>query len=166
MINPHKRMLPTSAGIGPATPGLQSVGASCREMEWGRAFFMNRANTEGACLYNKWWTSTLNPFRQKLVTVNLEAMDGANDRSKYLCFMINRSICEDRMHYPDHRRLMRPSTWHYSYFFFRDLQIKASNIAEAPPLSTRGTRKEIDKQKYVIFFVLFINSFFFFLISR
>ena len=42
------------------------------------------------------------------------------------------------MHDPDHRRLMRPPTWHYSYFFFffrddaRCLQIKASKIAEAP----------------------------------
>ena len=25
-------------------------------------FFMNRASKEGACLYNKWLTSTLNPI--------------------------------------------------------------------------------------------------------
>ena len=79
------------------------------------------------------WT----PFRQKLVTANLEAVEGANDRSKYMCFMINRSICEDRMHDLDHRRLMRPPMWHYSYFFFSGTilvgpQIKASKIAEAP----------------------------------
>ena len=82
---------------------------------------MNSANTEGGML------------------ANLEAVEGANDRSKYMCFMINRSVCEDRTHDPDHRRLMRPPTWHYSYFFFFffgtmlvGLQIKASKIAEAP----------------------------------
>ena len=61
------------------------------EMEWGTAFFMNRANKkEGACLYNKRLTSTLNTLRKKLVTASLEAVEGANDRSKYMCFMINR----------------------------------------------------------------------------
>ena len=106
---------------------------------------MNPANTEGGGGGGKGWHAYtisgelvhLTPFRQKLVTVNLEAVEGANDRSKYMCFMINHSICEDRMHNPDHRRLMRPPTWHYSYFFYSGtmlvgLQIKASKIAEAP----------------------------------
>ena len=48
-------------------------------------FFMNRANKkEGACLYNKRLTSTLNTLCKKLVTANLEAVEGANDRSKYM----------------------------------------------------------------------------------
>ena len=52
---------------------------------------MNRANKkEGACLHNKWLTSTLNTFPQEIVTANLEAVEGANDRSKYMCFVINR----------------------------------------------------------------------------
>ena len=57
-------------------------------------------------------------------------------REPCMCFMINRSICEDLMHDPDHRRLMCPSMRHYSCFFFRtmlvDLQIKAFKIADAP----------------------------------
>ena len=52
---------------------------------------MNRANKkEGACLYNKRLTSTLNTLRKKLVTASLEAVEGANDRSKFMCFIINR----------------------------------------------------------------------------
>ena len=53
--------------------------------------FMNPANKkEGACLYNKRLTSTLNTLPQELVNASLEAVEGANDRSKYMCFMINR----------------------------------------------------------------------------
>ena len=95
------------------------------EMEWG-TFFMNRANKkEGACLYNKRLTSTLNTLPP--------AVEGANDRSKYMYFMIKiATICGDRMRYPDHRRLMHLLPRHYScsFFFgttFVDLQIKGSS---------------------------------------
>ena len=48
---------------------------------------MNRANKkEGACLYNKRLTSTLNTLPQE--TCN--SVEGANDRSKFMCFKINR----------------------------------------------------------------------------
>ena len=89
---------------------------------------MNRANTEKACLYNKWLTSTLNTLLPETCNCQSRTVEGANDHSKYMCFMINRSIFEDRMHDPDHRRL--------SNFFLGmmlvDLQIKASKIAEVP----------------------------------
>ena len=109
----------------------------------GKSIFYESRQYRGGMLIQ-----LVNHFRQKLATANLEAVEGANDRSKYMCFMINRSICEDRMHYPDHRRLMCPPTRHYScvffvcfffvcfFFSFRDdaryLQIKASKIAEVP----------------------------------
>ena len=49
---------------------------------------MNRANKkEGACLYNKRLTSTLNTLSQETC---LEAVEGANDLSKFMCFIINR----------------------------------------------------------------------------
>ena len=114
MINLHERMLPTSVGIEPAT-SWSPVGR--RILLWngmGKSIFYESRQYRGGNGELVHWT----PFRQKLVTANLEAVEGANDHSKYMCFMINRSICEDRMHDPDHRRLMRPPTWHYSYYFF------------------------------------------------
>ena len=51
---------------------------------------MNRANKkEGACLYNKRLTSTLNTLPQE-TCASLEAVEGVNDRSKFMCFIINR----------------------------------------------------------------------------
>ena len=72
------------------------------------------------------------------------------------------------MHNPDHPRLMRPPTWQYSYFFFSEamlvgLQIKVSQIAEAPlyvpGYKVRNKQTEI---RYFLFLVLFIFFFFFF----
>ena len=112
-------MLPTSAGVEPATSWYPVGRRILLRNGIGKSIFYElRQYRLGACLYNKWLTSTLNCLRQKFVTANFDAVEGANDSIKYMCFMINRSICEDRMHDPDHRRLMRPPTWHYSYFFF------------------------------------------------
>ena len=131
-------MLPTLAGVEPATSWSPVGRRILLRNGMGKGIFYKSRQYRGGHAYTisgelVHWT----PFHQKLVTANLEAVEGATDRSKYMCFMINRSICEDRMHDPDHRRLMRPPTWHYSYFFFQDdmlvgLQIKASKIAEAP----------------------------------
>ena len=120
MINLHERMLPTSAGVEPATSWSPVRRRILLRNGMGKSILLWKApkyrvghayTISGEVVH---WT----PFRQKLVTANLEAVEGANDRSKYMCFMINRSICEDRMHDPDHLRLMRPPTWHYLYFFF------------------------------------------------
>ena len=52
---------------------------------------MNRANKkEGACLYNKRLTSTLNTLPQETCNCHLESVEGVNDCSEYMCFMINR----------------------------------------------------------------------------